>query len=43
MRDLGDFLLFEKDISSVLQQYNFTDYYREPILVNNQICQLQSI
>lgn len=38
MRDLGDFLLFEKDISNVLQQYNFTDYYREPILVNNQNC-----
>ena len=38
IRNLNDFLLYQKDIDVVLENYNFTDYFRQPLIVDNTNC-----
>ena len=38
VRKLTDFINYQKEIDSVLEHYNFTDYYRKPILVDHVNC-----
>ena len=38
VRNLSNFVMYQNEIDSVIEHYNFTDYYRQPLLVNHYNC-----
>ena len=38
IRELSEFTKYQKDIDQVLENYNFTDYFRKPIILDHTNC-----
>ena len=38
IRNIEDFTIYQKDIDRTLEFYNFTDYFRKPIILNHVNC-----
>ena len=38
IRELSEFTKYQKDIDQVLENYNFTDYFRRPIILDHTNC-----